>query len=88
MASFWEVYIMDGLLGNFDRHGANWGFIKEKNRYTLAPVFDNGSSLFPNLVDEDEMRQIVLSQDETNKRIFEFPTFQVKLNGKKVLTMK
>ena len=34
---------MDALLGNFDRHGANWGFIKEDNKYTIAPIFDNGS---------------------------------------------
>ena len=47
---------MDVVLGNFDRHGANWGFIKEDNKYTIAPIFDNGSCLFPNLVDEEEMR--------------------------------
>ncbi len=74
---------MDALLGNFDRHGANWGFIKENNSYKLAPVFDNGSCLFPNLVDENEMQEIIESEDETNKRVFEFPTSQVKLNGKK-----
>lgn len=37
ISMFWRIYIMDALLGNFDRHGANWGFIKENNRYTLAP---------------------------------------------------
>ena len=83
VSAFWEVYIVDALLGNFDRHGANWGFIKEKNKYTLAPVFDNGSSLFPNLVDEDEMKQIVTSNEETDKRIFKFPTSQIKLHSKK-----
>ena len=80
---FWRIYIMDALLGNFDRHGANWGFIKENNRYTLAPVFDNGSCLFPNLVDETEMQAIMESEDETDKRIYKFPTSQVKLDGKK-----
>lgn len=83
IAMFWRIYIMDALLGNFDRHGANWGFIKENNSYTLAPVFDNGSCLFPNLVDEEEMKEIMESEEETDKRIFKFPTSQVKLNGKK-----
>ena len=83
ISMFWRIYIMDALLGNFDRHGANWGFIKENNRYTLAPVFDNGSCLFPNLVDEAEMQEIIASEEETNKRVFKFPTSQVKLNGKK-----
>ena len=83
ISMFWRIYIMDALLGNFDRHGANWGFIKENNRYTLAPVFDNGSCLFPNLVDEAEMQEIIASEEETNKRVFKFPTSQVKINGKK-----
>ena len=83
ISMFWQIYIMDALLGNFDRHGANWGFIKENNYYTLAPVFDNGSCLFPNLVDEAEMMEIMNSEEETEKRIYKFPTSQVKLNGKK-----
>lgn len=83
ISMFWWIYIVDALLGNFDRHGANWGFIKENNCYTLAPVFDNGSCLFPNLVDEAEMKEIMESEEETDKRIYRFPTSQVKLNGKK-----
>jgi len=80
---FWILYVVDALLGNFDRHGGNWGFIKEDNEYRLAPVFDNGSCLFPNLTDEEEMRNIMNSEEETNKRIYTFPTSQILLNGKK-----
>lgn len=80
---FWRVYVVDAFLGNFDRHGSNWGFLKQNNMYTLAPVFDNGSSLYPNMTDEDEMRKVIDSQEETEKRIFTFPTSQIKLNGKK-----
>lgn len=80
---FWRMYIVDALLGNFDRHGSNWGFIKENNKYSLAPVFDNGSSLFPNMTDEAEMQSIIESEVETNKRVYNFPTSQINLNGKK-----
>ena len=83
ISSFWQIYIIDALIGNFDRHGANWGFIKENNKYTIAPVFDNGSSLFPNLTDKDEMKFIMSSPEETEKRVYKFPTSQVRLNGKK-----
>ncbi|MDO5445103.1 MAG: HipA domain-containing protein [Eubacteriales bacterium] len=83
IGQFWKLFIVDALLGNFDRHGANWGFLKKDNKYKLAPIFDNGSSLFPNLVDEDEMLNIINSEEETNKRIYAFPTSQIKLNGKK-----
>jgi hypothetical protein len=83
IAAFWELYIVDALIGNFDRHGSNWGFIKENNSYLLAPIFDNGSCLFPNIVDEDEMNRIINSVEETEKRVFTFPTSQIRLNGRK-----
>ncbi len=81
--AFWELYIVDALIGNFDRHGSNWGFLKQNDQYTLAPVFDNGSCLFPNLTDEKEMEQIIASEEETNKRIFTFPTSQIRLHNRK-----
>lgn len=80
---FWEMFIVDALIGNFDRHGSNWGFIKKDNKYLIAPIFDNGSCLFPSMSDEDMMVKIMNSEDETNKRIHKFPTSQIKLNGKK-----
>ncbi len=80
---FWDLYIVDALLGNFDRHGGNWGFLKNNNKYSLAPIFDNGSSLFPSMTDDNMMTQVMNSEKETNKRIYEFPTSQVQLNGKK-----
>ncbi len=80
---FWEMYVADALLGNFDRHGGNWGFIKKDNKYSLAPIFDNGSCLFPQMTDENKMIQIMASEEETNARIYKFPTSQVKLNGNK-----
>jgi hypothetical protein len=80
---FWKMFIVDAFLGNFDRHGSNWGFLKKANKYSLAPIFDNGSCLFPNMTDENEMLHIINSTDETNKRIYTFPTSQIKLNGAK-----
>ena len=80
---FWEMYIMDALLGNFDRHGGNWGFIKRDNRYELAPVFDNGSCLFPQMIDDNMMKGIIDSEEETKKRVYTFPTSQIKHHGKK-----
>ena len=80
---FWSIYVVDALLGNFDRHGGNWGFLKKNNRYTLAPAFDNGSCLFPQLTDDDTINKIMNSEELTNERIYKFPTSQVQLDGKK-----
>lgn len=80
---FFDMFIVDALIGNFDRHGANWGFLKKDNEYSLAPIFDNGSSLFPQLVNEDEMKLILSDEDELSERVYKFPTSQIKLNDKK-----
>ena len=80
---FWRIYIIDALLGNFDRHGSNWGFIKENNRYTLAPVFDNGSCLFPRIHTDEACLEIIRDETEIDKRVFTFPTSQIKLNNVK-----
>lgn len=80
---FFKMYIVDALIGNFDRHGANWGFLKKDNKYKLAPIFDNGSCLFPQLVNEDEIKFILNDQKEINERIYRFPTSQIKLGGGK-----
>ncbi|MCQ2771685.1 MAG: HipA domain-containing protein [Bacilli bacterium] len=80
---FFRVFIVDALIGNFDRHGANWGFIKKGNSYSLAPVFDNGSCLYPQMVDENEMLYVLSNEEEINDRVYKYPTSQIKINGKK-----
>lgn len=46
-SKFWLMYLFDAILGNRDRHEGNWGFIKNNGLTKLAPIFDNGASLFP-----------------------------------------
>ena len=80
---FWNMYVVDAWIGNFDRHGANWGFLKKNNQYRIAPVYDNGSSLFPKLNTDDKLREVLQSAREMEKRVFQFPTSQILLGGKK-----
>jgi len=80
---FWDMFIIDALNGNFDRHGGNWGFLKKENQYTLAPVYDNGSSMYPRLNTDEQLLNVLNSENERNKRVYQFPTSQIKLNGKK-----
>lgn len=80
---FWNMYVIDAWIGNFDRHGANWGFLKKENRYRMAPVYDNGSSLFPKLNTDEKLRAVLDSKEEMERRIFQFPTSQILLNGRK-----
>jgi hypothetical protein len=80
---FWDMFIIDALIANFDRHGSNWGFIKKDNKYRLSPIFDNGSSLFPQLNTDEKIMAVLNNQDEIDQRIYTFPTSQVQYQGKK-----
>lgn len=80
---FWDMYVVDAWIGNFDRHGANWGFLKKDNRYRIAPIYDNGSSLFPKLNTDEKLQHIMASEEEMNKRIYQFPTSQILLDKRK-----
>lgn len=80
---FWDMFIIDALNGNFDRHGGNWGFIKKDNKYRMAPVYDNGSSMYPKLNTDERIIKVLNSEEEINERIYRFPTSHVKIDGRK-----
>jgi hypothetical protein len=40
---FWDMFIVDALIGNSDRNYTNWGILLDSaGKYSLAPVYDNG----------------------------------------------
>lgn len=82
---FWNVFIVDALLGNFDRHNGNWGFIVNPISQVaeLAPIFDCGSCLLPQ-ADEKVMQRVLENEGELNTRVYQFPTSAIKQNGRKV----
>lgn len=82
---FWNIFVADALLGNFDRHNGNWGFLFDDETQTaeIAPVFDCGSCLLPQ-ADKKIMKSILENKDELNARIFQFPTSAIKLNERKI----
>lgn len=80
---FWDMFIVDALIGNFDRHGGNWGFIKNNNQYRIAPVYDNGSSLYPKLNTDEKIAEVLSSEEEINRRIYQFPTSHIKIKNRK-----
>lgn len=82
---FWNLFIIDALLGNFDRHNGNWGFlVDEKNqRISIAPIFDCGSCLFPQL-DDKTMEMYLHDEEEMEKRVYIFPNAALKENENKI----
>lgn len=82
---FWDMFIGDSLLGNFDRHNGNWGFLinEKEGKIKIAPIFDCGSCLYPQLA-EKQMEYVLSDQKEIDERIYVFPNSALKYNGKKI----
>lgn len=82
---FWDMFIVDALIGNWDRHNGNWGFLYNTmtDEMELAPVYDCGSSLYPQ-ADDKIMTSVLTNEKERDFRIFEIPTSAVMINGKKI----
>lgn len=80
---FWNMYIIDALIGNFDRHGANWGFIKKDNVYRMAPIFDNGSSLFPRRNSEELMVEAMTNDAVISDMTYKYPSSQIRIGKRK-----
>ncbi len=61
---FWNMFVVDALIGNTDRNNSNWGvIIREDGTKELAPVYDNGNCL--NSKWDDEKMQSVLSNEKS-----------------------
>ena len=84
-AHFWDMFVVDAFLGNFDRHHGNWGFLLDPvtRQAEIAPAFDFGSCLLPQ-ADDDVMRRVIEDKAERDARIYTFPASALKENGKKI----
>ena len=81
---FWNMFVVDAFIGNRDRHNGNWGFLynQEKDEMKIAPIFDCGSALFPQ-IDDDFIKKIISSKVEMNARVYDVPTSAILFNGKR-----
>ncbi len=82
---FWDMFIVDALIGNWDRHNGNWGFLynSRTDEISIAPVYDCGSCLYPQ-ANEGIMKKTLEDSAEMDFRIFEIPLSGIKQDGKKI----
>ena len=82
---FWDMFIADTLVGNFDRHNGNWGFLINEGlkEVEIAPIYDCASCLYPQLTDE-RIKEIIDDEEEMNARVFVFPNSALKIDDKKI----
>lgn len=79
---FWDMFIIDSLIGNTDRHNGNWGFLSNRNtgKVEFSPIYDCGSCLNPML--EDEEIKVITDTELKNLAINCYSC--LKNNGKKI----
>lgn len=82
---FWDMFILDAYLGNFDRHNGNWGFLINSKTKTadIAPIYDCGSCLFPQNT-ENDMYNILKNQKELDYRSYSQPMSALKYKGSRI----
>ena len=81
---FWNMFVVDAFIGNWDRHNGNWGFLynQETDKLEIAPIFDCGSSLFPQ-IDDELIKKVISSKAEMNARVYDIPTSAILIDGKR-----
>lgn len=86
VSKFWDMFIIDALIGNTDRHNGNWGFLLNKNTKEIkfSPIYDCGSSLNPML--EDTEIEKITEVELKNLSINSYSC--LKENGKKINYMQ
>lgn len=79
---FWDMFAIDSLIGNTDRHNGNWGFLKnlDTQEINFAPIYDCGSCLNP-LLDDKELEK--LTQTELKNMVINAYSC-LKIDGKKI----
>lgn len=82
---FWDMFIVDALIGNWDRHNGNWGFLynSRTDEISIAPVYDCGSCLYPQ-ADESVMKMTLENSAEMDFRVFEIPLSGIRQDGEKI----
>ena len=79
---FWNMFVIDSLIGNTDRHNGNWGFLidTETKEVKFAPIYDCGSCLNPMLEDD-----YLSSLSDTELKNLAINCYScIKENGKKI----
>lgn len=79
---FWDMFVIDSLIGNTDRHNGNWGLLvnSRSNKAQFAPIYDCGSCLNP-MLEDNELEKI----NETEIKNLAINCYScLKENGKKI----
>ena len=76
---FWNMFVFDAYIGNFDRNYKNWGIIynvKTKDK-KIAPIYDNASCLHPR-TPRFLIKKYLNNSEEIFEKSIDMPTMSFK----------
>ena len=76
------MVVIDAFLANGERDGSSWGILEKGDQYLPAPVLGNDSCLFPEVVTDEQCREILASKEEMERRIFDMPVPKLLYKGR------
>lgn len=79
---FWDMFVIDALIGNTDRHYGNWGFLKISDELVFSPIYDCGSSLGALVSEEMKLKYLDHPEEFKNKEYN--VTTAYRMHGKRV----
>lgn len=86
---FWNMFVIDALIGNNDRNNGNWGVIvNENNQITkLASVYDNGNA-FNNKSSDKQIQKILSAESNLWDSAYTSRECVFSQNGKNINLLK
>lgn len=80
---YYNRFVVDGLIGNPDRHNGNWGFLIPasderhlQEAFGVAPVYDCGAS-FLSRANQNRLDEVLKIKELLKRRCTDFPKSQV-----------
>lgn len=81
---FWNMFVIDALIGNTDRNNSNWGIIvREDGAKEIAPVYDNGNCLNSKW-DDIKMKMVLEDEKKLETETYKGRRCIYELHGKKI----
>ena len=82
---FWDMFIVDAYIGNFDRHNGNWGLLVDEpnQNVDICPVYDCGSSFFP-AMDTNTQKAVMSTKNDLYYHTYVIPRSALMINHKKL----
>lgn len=86
---FWEMFIIDALIGNNDRNENNWGVIlnKDNGNLKVSPVYDNGASFYSKS-DDEKLENNYNDEFKFKQSVYDSSTCSFSKNGHKINPLK